>query len=73
MFGFRRSRTVRGRSRNDAATWPEFFLARSFPPTLIHFGLTPVKRFEFLDRNQLRQGPISVGMNLLNLVVFLLG
>lgn len=72
MFGFRRTRPVRGGSRNDAATWPEFFLARSFPPTLIHFGLAPVKGFEFLDRNQLRHGPIGISMNLLNLVVLLL-
>ena len=72
MFRRRRSRPVRGRSRNDAATWAELFLAGSFGAALIHFRLALVKRFEFRDRNQLRQGPIGVGVNLFNLVVLLL-
>src|SRR5579864_287501 len=72
MIGCGGRRPVRGGSRNDAATWPELFLAGRFRATRIHFCLALVIRFEFLDRNQLRQGPIRVGMNLLNLVVLLL-
>lgn len=72
MIGCWGGRPVRGGSRNYAATWPEFFFAGSFRVTLIHFCLALVERFKFLDRNQLRQGPVGIGMNLLNFVVLLL-
>lgn len=73
MIGCRGSRPILAGSRNCAATRPELFFAGRFRAALIHFRLALVERFEFLDRNQLRQGPVRVGMNLVNLVVLLLG
>jgi hypothetical protein len=57
---------------NNATARPNFLLSGGFRVTRIQICLALVKSGQFLGWNEVRDRPVRVGMNLLNLVTLLL-